>query len=656
MEMFDTLAMLSEFYKREGLYDEFRDQLLWLHFRHTFNRFRELPEYDGFTLKRQFLAKSWQHLDEHFPGWREDASLRSRYATNYRFKSFVSPAAGYFYALAPAVLHKKGEKASAKFKSSKAKYKKTVKAWFHQKAYLDALYDRPVKESSALFESFHGRNISCYPYYIMRELAERGTHEIYVGTKDVTEAQQFLDENGISATPVLMYSKEYLRVLATAGLLVNNVSFPPYFIKRPEQVYLNTWHGTPLKTLGKSMPRGMLDLPNIQRNFLKSDLLLFSNEFTRDCVTRDYMLTGVHDGESMVVGSPRNVAFFDTSLRTSIRRQLGLEDKRVYLYMPTWRGGNSQRLGLEKYRAQVEEQLYCLDAALDDDSVLLVKFHTLVAATVSDDKFKHIRPAPTEYETYEMLNIADSLITDYSSVMFDFAVSGREILLFDYDLAQYETTRGFYFDYKSLPFPSFQTASALGEHLSQKATFRKDDAYSAFVDRYAPLDGPDSPKVFTDLLLEKITHPQSIRREAHEVDVVFATGVATPEGQARFEELLDNGYSRPDVVFALPLAKNAQVADEFLRHLEQRRNIQLNYVIITYPMQVTLKQAAAVMMNKAAGLHPSALGAAQAMEVRRVFGNMRIRSAISSSKHRRFTELARHINETVAIGGRSSDE
>src|SRR5690606_36273289 len=275
--------------------------------------------------------------------------------------------------------------------------------------------------------------------------------------------------------------------------------------------------------------------------FLKSDLLLFSNEFTRDCVTRDYMLTGVHDGESMVVGSPRNVAFFDTSLRTSIRRQLGLEDKRVYLYMPTWRGGNSQRLGLEKYRAQVEEQLYCLDAALDDDSVLLVKFHTLVAATVSDDKFKHIRPAPTEYETYEMLNIADSLITDYSSVMFDFAVSGREILLFDYDLAQYETTRGFYFDYKSLPFPSFQTASALGEHLSQKATFRKDDAYSAFVDRYAPLDGPDSPKVFTDLLLEKITHPQSIRREAHEVDVVFATGVATPEGQARFEELLDNG-------------------------------------------------------------------------------------------------------------------
>src|SRR5690606_27948101 len=133
---------------------------------------------------------------------------------------------------------------------------------------------------------------------------------------------------------------------------------------------------------------------------------------------------------------------------------------------------------------------------------------------------------------------------------------------------------------KSLPFPSFQTASALGEHLSQKATFRKDDAYSAFVDRYAPLDGPDSPKVFTDLLLEKITHPQSIRREAHEVDVVFATGVATPEGQARFEELLDNGYSRPDVVFALPLAKNAQVANEFLRHLEQRRNIQLNYVII----------------------------------------------------------------------------
>ncbi|MCB6423253.1 CDP-glycerol glycerophosphotransferase family protein, partial [[Clostridium] scindens] len=83
--------------------------------------------------------------------------------------------------------------------------------------------------------------------------------------------EQLLKEHGLeNAILVPVYSKAYQMALATSEILVNNVTFPPYFIRRDEQVYLNTWHGTPWKTLGKKMKNGIQDMSNIQRNFLQS--------------------------------------------------------------------------------------------------------------------------------------------------------------------------------------------------------------------------------------------------------------------------------------------------------------------------------------------------------------------------------------------------
>ena len=128
-----------------------------------------------------------------------------------------------------------------------------------------------------LIESFQGKTVSDSPFYIAQQL-QKQVDKIYIATteKNRQEHKQLLKEHGLeTAILVPVYSKAYQMALATSEILVNNVTFPPYFIRRDEQVYLNTWHGTPWKTLGKKMKNGIQDMSNIQRNFLQSSMLLF---------------------------------------------------------------------------------------------------------------------------------------------------------------------------------------------------------------------------------------------------------------------------------------------------------------------------------------------------------------------------------------------
>src|SRR5699024_6423637 len=163
-------------------------------------------------------------------------------------------------------------------------------------------------------------------------------------------------------------TKEYLRALATAKYLITDTSFPPYFIKRPEQVYLNTWHGTPLKAMGRIVPSREYGLGNVQRNFLIADYLLYQQEFSRDIFLTDYMIDKVYKGNVLLSGYPRNSAFFREHRYEEIRKECGLEGKQVIVYMPTWRG----LLHKMENKLQVK-QLYDyfaqLDHVLRDDQV-----------------------------------------------------------------------------------------------------------------------------------------------------------------------------------------------------------------------------------------------------------------------------------------------
>lgn len=364
-------------------------------------------------------------------------------------------------------------------------------------------YQEPIDESLILLEAGQGKNINGNMFAILREIWEnprwRGLKTAFVVTRGTLEAarERFAFYH-MEPELVVRNSERYCRLLATARYLLTDNSFPPFFLKREGQIYLNTWHGTPLKTLGKSDIANATSMANLQKNYLMSDYALFPNEFTRDVFMKDYMLENLYRGQVVLCDYPRNSIFLNTEYAVSLRKTLGLEGKQLIAYMPTWRGAN-RKAEISRQKQILEEYFSCIDQLLEDDQIFYVNLHFLVGNTMDFQEYAHIRPFPPEYETYDFLSVCDMLVTDYSSVFFDFAVTGRKIILFPYDLEEYMENRGTYFPIQKLPFPIVYDGEALAAEIGRRDQIpdRKE-----FLDTYCAYRDPRVPERILELLTE----------------------------------------------------------------------------------------------------------------------------------------------------------
>lgn len=297
-------------------------------------------------------------------------------------------------------------------------------------------------------------------------------------------------------TVIISDTDEYYKILASAKYLITETSFSQIFIKRPEQVYFNTWHGTPLKTLGKKIKNDHAMLGNLQKNFFEADYLLYPNEFTMNCMVEDYMLKNFCKAEILLSGYPRNYVFHDKESREAVRKACGFtEDMQCIGFMPTWRGAMSNVNGAgqnEQLCAYFDE----LDRMLTDKQVMFVKLHYMNATGIDLSKYTRIKPFPMEFDGYEFLNALDVLVTDYSSVFFDYAITGKKVILFTYDLEEYTRDRGFYLSLEELPFPKVRTLEALVEEIARPKEY--DD--TEFLKRFCPYEKPG----VTEALLRKV--------------------------------------------------------------------------------------------------------------------------------------------------------
>lgn len=314
---------------------------------------------------------------------------------------------------------------------------------------------KPVKKNSVLFESFHGKEISDSPLAMARALLAGhmgSSYDVMFSTDNIRRDEEYIKRIGLKVRLVDIHTKEYARALATCEYLVNNSSFPSYFIRRQDQHYLQTWHGTPLKTLGKSMPYDIETMYNVQHNFLQADRLMFPNEFTREAIMRDYNLEDLYTGIVALSGYPRNGVFSDCTGASRIKNELGDSETTTFAYMPTWRGQSNQEVNRQEYARQVAEMLLQFDEALKDSQKMYVNFHPIVQKDIKLEEYRHILPFPKNVEKYDFLSSVDVLITDYSSVFFDYSITGKPIILFMYDYDEYMAERGMYFDICELPF------------------------------------------------------------------------------------------------------------------------------------------------------------------------------------------------------------
>lgn len=359
----------------------------------------------------------------------------------------------------------------------------------------------PIDDKLVLIEGGQGTNINGNMFSMLREIKANPRWQDYktvfvVNENKLVKAQQRMDFYGFDDVIICVRNSEkYCKYLATAKYLMTDNSFPPYFNKRNGQVFLNTWHGTPLKTLGMSDKSNLASPANIQKNYLMSDYALFPNEFTRNVFMEDYNLKNIFTGSSFIANYPRNYVFYDKQQGIEMKKTLGFEGKQVFAYMPTWRGTGRTADTANQINA-TKAILKEFDKKLSDDQILLVNLHFLLAGEINCDRFKHIKAFSALYDTYEVLNACDGLITDYSSVFFDYAVTQKKIILFTYDKKQYLSSRGIYIPFDTLPFPIVETVDGVIKEMALPADVSKE-----FIDEYCPNGWKNSCEKIFELMV-----------------------------------------------------------------------------------------------------------------------------------------------------------
>lgn len=392
-------------------------------------------------------------------------------------------------------------------------------------AYTGYLESLPVDEKAVLAEGSRGSSVDGNTFYLVRELVTAPEYEdmrVYVVTSDDEAERRARAMHGDRACRggrlffVRHGSEEYYRRVATCRYLINDATFAPFFIKREDQVLLNTWHGTPLKTMGRRNSPELDVLGNVQHNLCMADYILSPNPFTEEIMTRDYMINDICKGRQVRCGYPRNSIFYDENSRAAVRERLGLEGLRAYAYLPTWRGLSSG--ADEDANRMLEDQLRQLDELLGDDEVMLAKLHHLSRTSMDFGSFRHIRCFPENEETYMVLNAADLLVTDYSSVMFDYAVSGRSVILFTYDKEEYERGRGFNIGLDKLPFDRAESAEALVRLLRLEG---ESPDMGDFAERFIPWDRPDAARELAAQLVRGCSKLETAPAESNGKDNIL---------------------------------------------------------------------------------------------------------------------------------------
>ena len=357
---------------------------------------------------------------------------------------------------------------------------------------------RPLDGNAALVESRGGDDLAGNMFFVAQEACRRGM-KVYLSVRDgsMDKVERILQSGDFTGlTVVVKYTKAYYRALATSKYWFNDMVFEDLLVKRPGQVYANTWHGTPLKTLEFDVVKQRHETGGAARDFLKTDYLAVPSTFLGDILLSANRLSDLFPGKILCCGYPRNSVFFDEKARVPVRKLLGAEGKEIFVYMPTWRGSWISHTGTVGDYA-TDKIMEFFDSHLSDNQILLAKLHNFAVDSIDFSKYKKVRPFPTEFDTYTVLNAADCLITDYSSVFFDFANTRKKIVLFTYDKESYLSDRGLYLDLEELPFPKVSTYEELAKELD--TVIRYDD--TAFVERYCRYDCADSvQKLFAQVV------------------------------------------------------------------------------------------------------------------------------------------------------------
>ncbi|MGI6500927.1 MAG: CDP-glycerol glycerophosphotransferase family protein [Anaerostipes sp.] len=349
----------------------------------------------------------------------------------------------------------------------------------------------PVRKNVILFESSVGRNYSGNPRYIYEELVRQGKDKKYHCVWIFENPNVKLPGNCVKVKRARL---KYLYYMIVAKVWVFDCRQPMYLIKRSETTYIQTWHGTPLKKLALDMDLldmdGSQDIKQYHDEFRENtktwDYLLAQNKYSQDIFRRCFAF---EDKPILEGGYPRNDILIRRNSEKNIvhlKKKLGLPmDKKIILYAPTWRDNETYGNGRYQFASKIDFKK--LQEELQDEYVFIVKYHYLVSDKIDWSPYKDFVYQFDETRDIALLYlVSDMLITDYSSVMFDYSILKRPMLFFAYDLEYYrENLRGFYFDFlEEAPGPISRTNDELIRDIREYDSSKWKEKYEIFSNKY----------------------------------------------------------------------------------------------------------------------------------------------------------------------------
>jgi len=353
-----------------------------------------------------------------------------------------------------------------------------------------------------VYHSFEGR-YSDNPCVLYEALRAREPGHDHVWLVDPAHAAGGFPM-GTSTVPYR--SQEGVEALESADLVVANTHTDLVWTKRPGAVYLQTWHGTPLKRIHFDVlwaPEGRLD--RLSRDVAQWDVLLSPNRISTERLRGAFAFSG----EVLESGYPRNDVLSGPdrdAVRERVRAELEIPPGvTAVLYTPTWRDDVVFSNGNRNFALDLDVDAFI--ARLGDDHILLLRLHYMLTGRLQAMKHPALREVSFHPDVSELYLAADVLVTDYSSTMFDFAVTGKPLLFYAYDLEDYGSrVRGFYFDLPSVaPGPLVRSTRGLLEALADlpQVTAQYASRYAHFRDTFCHLDDGHASERVLDRVLER---------------------------------------------------------------------------------------------------------------------------------------------------------
>ena len=370
-----------------------------------------------------------------------------------------------------------------------------------------------VDPKLVIFIAFHGRGYSDNPRAIYEAMRQDPRFEGYRFIWFIKKHKQ--KQITIPGAEVKEYfSFSYFYYMSKAKYWIINCKMPTYIAKKEEQIYLQTWHGTPLKRLAHDIEsaedmtfyRSAVSFAQMTQSYdidvARYNYMISPNRFCTEVFQSAFRI----QRERLIeTGYPRNDFICNTTKEEIVRLKEKYQlpkDKKVVLYAPTWRDNSYVASG---YTFELKADFHKWKEILGEEYIVVFKPHYLIINTYEKDSSLQgfLYSIPAEADIRELYVISDMLITDYSSVFFDYAILKRPIYFYMDDIEEYANDlRGFYLDiHKDLPGDIYTNEDELLAAVKQDAY--DETAYQAFYERFCSCEDGKAAKRVIDIVFHK---------------------------------------------------------------------------------------------------------------------------------------------------------